>query len=69
MTTNEMYNNVENMPTATIMKWLNFFEGMAQQHKTTSTGHNTRDIIELVNRMHSELEKRGEQEANLKRAA
>lgn len=64
MTISEMYNNVENMPTTSIVKWLNFFERMGNQHKTASTGHNTRDIIDLVNRMHSELEQRGEQEVN-----
>lgn len=64
MTIDEMRNNIENMPTSSLIKWLNFFEKMGNQHKTLSTEHDTRDIIELVNKMHSELEQRGQEETS-----
>lgn len=62
MTVKEAHDNVENMPTGSLIKWINFFKDVHFKGESES-------IVELVNKMESELEQRGEQEANLERTA
>lgn len=67
MKLHEAIDHVENMPTSTIIKWLEFFDKLPQHQSTNQ--HANEQIITLVNKMEAELEQRGEQEARTKQHA
>lgn len=67
MKLNEAISNVENMPTVSIVRWLNFFDEFPQTPETKQ--HTKEQIEDLIRKMEEELDKRGEQEAQTRQHA